>query len=158
EEVLGVEPAAYRQQGWLDVLQVRPKVAGFPEGVVGRVRGQLVPEQVLATEVPCVEVGPRAEAQEEVVPVGRAVLEGGVVRLTNRPGPGRALAGGVIDGVAEEERAVVMPVVPDERIDDWGLWRDRLQGRVGVDCRLRREEAAVRHPVIPDLAVVTADV
>ena len=75
EEILGVEPAADGHHRRLHVLQVGPEVLGLPVRIVSAVLHHLVPERDVALVIAGVGVGERAELEEEVVAVGRPVLE-----------------------------------------------------------------------------------
>ena len=78
------------------------------------VRHKIVPLLILALEVFRVDVGDGAKAQKEVVAVRRAPV--GLVEheLLDRAGPRRAESGSVKEGVGQEERPVVPPVIADE--------------------------------------------
>ncbi len=156
EEVLGVEPAAHGEHGGLDALEVRPRVAGLPEGVVALVRHDLLPEGHVALEVLPVEVRHRPGPHEELVAVGGAVVEARRP-LRGRLGAGLAEGGVEVEGVRQEEGAVVVEVVADEPVGDRRLGRGGDERRVGVDRGHRGVEARVRDAPDPDLSVVEAN-
>ena len=158
EEVLGVEPAAHRQHGGFDIIEVRPDVAGLPPGVVGPVLHQLVPEGDAALEVLRVGVGERPHPEEEVVAVGGLVVEAGDGPLGGRLGAGSAEVGQEVEGVREPEDAVAVEVVADEPVGDGGLRRRRLERGVGAHQAARGVEPGVGDPPLADPAVVVGDV
>jgi len=157
EQVLRVEPAAHRQHRRPDALEVRADVPRLPEGVVGLVRHQVVPELHLALEVALVHPRERTERQVEPVAVERLIVEPRP-GLRRRLGPRPAEAGVEAERVGQVERAVVMPVVTDEPVGDRRLRRDGFQRGVMGDGAHRRVEPGVRDAVHPDLAVMVGHV
>ena len=156
-EVLGIVPTADGHHGGADVLEVSPEGAGLPEFVVVRVGHLLLPEGVLPLEISGVGVGQGPELQEEVVGVGRAVVEVGR-RFRGRLGAFEAEHGVEVERLVQEERAVVVDIVAEEPVDQGRLGRDRLERRVGVDQAGGGVEARIRDAPEADLAVVVRHV
>jgi hypothetical protein len=96
---------------------------GLPEFVVRAVLHHRVPEFDFALVVLRVRVLERAHFEEELVAVRRAVVEGYAVSLLDRPGPFDAEGVQEVEGVRQEQAAVVVEVVADEPVVDRGLRR-----------------------------------
>src|SRR5687767_661930 len=104
---------------------MRPDVSLLPECVVRIVPEQLAPEGDTVLEVPFVGVSKRTHLQKEIVSIGSAVLE--LRELEGRRlAAGNAKAREEVEGVRQEDRAVVPEVVSDKPIAHRRLGRSRL--------------------------------
>ena len=155
-DVLGVEPAAYRHHGGLDVLQVRERVAGLPIVRVGVMRDQISPPLDLALEKPSVGIAQRPHAQEEIVAVRGAVIKAraGDFVFSRR---GASKAGKETKRVRQKERAVMPPIVADKPFGHRRLGGDGFQRGMPAQGRHRGVEAGVGRARDADPAVVIRD-
>ena len=162
-KVFGVEPAADRHHGALNVTELRQDVALLPKLVVVRMPHHLVPKRDVCAEllaVNVVGVGERSHLEKILVAVLRAVLEGFEVRGLGRHGHGSRLpeARVEIEGVRQEERPVVMKVVAYEPVADRRLRRSGFDRRMRVDDPGGRIKTGIRDAVHTNSIVVVRDV
>ena len=120
EQILGIEPSADRQHGRLDVLEMGAQVPRFPEIVVGLVPQSLAPERNIIFEKRRIGVGQWSHPQKEVIAVRRFVVER-VIELLGRSRAGPAKLRHEVEKMRQDERAIVMPVVPDKPIGNRSL-------------------------------------
>ena len=131
-------------------------MTGTPLGI-GDVADEVVPEVDLALVVPITQVAHRPAPQEELVSVGRAVIEGHGL-LTERVLELLPEEVEEAEVVSQQERAAMQCVVAVEHVGHRGLRRNSLQCRMRIDHAHGREKAGVRDAVHAHVAVVVAHV
>ena len=150
-EILLVPPAGDVQRRHLHAGQVRNHGLALPELVVIRVRDVVVPGGNLSVQVLRVHVRERTEAE---IPVERVVaIEGERLYVLAGLHHGR-----VLEAVTQSERAVVVEVVAEPHIGRGRLRRDRLEGRMRLECAHDGGPSVVRHAQHAHPSVVTAHV
>ena len=156
-EILGIEPSAHGHHRRTDVLQVgRDVVTGAPLGI-GDVADEVVPEVDLALVVTVAQVADRPTPQEELISVGRAVVERHGL-LTQRVLELLPEEIEEAEVVGQQERPAMQRVVAVEDCGHRGLRRHGLQRGMRIDHAHGREEARVRDAVHAHVAVVVAHV
>ena len=150
-EVLLVPPSRHVERRDPDLAEVRHHRLPLPEGVVVRVRDEVVPRRDLPVEVLRVHVRERAE--REVPVVGVVPREAELLELL------RALElERVLERVAQPEGPVVVEVVAEPHVGRRGLRRDRPERGVRLEGAHDRGPALVGDAEHPDPAVVAGQV
>ena len=152
-EIFLIPPAGDVERRHRDAVQPRRKRLPFPERVVVGMADEIVPGRQRLAEVPAIGVRQRAELEIPVV---------GVVAIDQRRGRGHLLRGlhhvGVLEAVAQAERAVVMEVVADPHVCGRGHRHDGLERGMRIERAHHREPRRVTRADHADAAVVVGDV
>ena len=156
-KILGIEPSAHSHHRSADILQVgRDVVTGAPLGI-GDVADEVIPEVDLALVVTVAQVAHRPAPQEELISVGRAVVERHGL-LTQRVLELLPEEVEEAEVVGQQERPAMQRVVAVEDCGHRGLRRHGLQCGMRIDHAHGREEARVRDAVHAHVAIVVAHV
>ena len=150
-EVLLVPPSGHVERRNRDACQIRSGRLTLPEAVVVGMRHEVVPARNGPVQMLGIDVRQGPERQIPLVRVVAVELER--LLLLRRLHPR-----GVLEAVAQPERAVVMKVVAQEHVPGRRLRRGRLERRMRVEHRHHGEPAGVRDAEHPHAAVVAGHV
>ena len=150
-EIFLIPPSRHIERRHLHLVDVRNHRLALPELVVIRMRDKIVPRRNLSVKIPRVDAAERTEREvpaERVVAIERELLH--VLAAFHHCG--------VLEAVAQTERAVVMKVVAQPHIRRGRLRRDRLQRRVRLESPHDGGPAIVGNAEHADAPVVARNI